>query len=112
MYADLFTPGPGVYELASDDTLICRCEGVTLAKLRRTIERGAASVMEVKDASRTGMGECQGRMCGSFLTYYLASQLRKPIEEVGAHHVRPPVFPVPIQALAGLETAVEPASPQ
>jgi NADPH-dependent 2,4-dienoyl-CoA reductase/sulfur reductase-like enzyme len=112
MYADLFTPGPGVYELASDDTLICRCEGVTLAKLRRTFARGATSVMEVKDASRCGMGECQGRMCGSFLTYYLASQLGTSIQEVGAYHVRPPVFPVPIQALVGLETVIEPAPPQ
>jgi thioredoxin reductase/bacterioferritin-associated ferredoxin len=111
LYSDLFTPGPGVYELASDDTLVCRCEGVTLGKLRQTLARGASSVMEVKNASRSGMGECQGRMCGSFLTHYLASQLGKPSEELGAYPVRPPVFPVPIQALAGLEMTDEPVPP-
>ena len=111
MYADLFTPGPGIYELARDDTLICRCEGVTLAKLRQTVARGATSVMEVKNASRCGMGECQGRMCGSFLTHYLAHQLGKSLQEVGSLRIRPPVFPVPIQALVGLETVDESALP-
>ena len=105
MYAELFAPGPGLYALADDHTLICRCEGVTLAKLREAVARGATSVTEVKNASRCGMGECQGRMCGSFLTHYLANRFGQSLQAVGGYHARPPVFPVPIQALVEVEPA-------
>ncbi len=99
MYADLFTPGVGLFELAKEDTLICRCEGVTLGQIRRAVEMGASSITEVKALTRTGMGECQGRMCGMHINYLLAKWTNKAPTDIGVNPARPPVFPQPIQAL-------------
>ncbi len=99
MYADLFSPGPGVYELAQDDTLVCRCEGVTLEKVRQAVELGANSLAEVKSITRAGMGECQGRMCGHGIMHQVARLSGKPLSEVGTVSARPPIFPLPLGLL-------------
>jgi hypothetical protein len=57
-YSALFTPGPGIFELADDDTLVCRCEGVTLRSLRQAAAGGATTFAEAKAVTRCGMGEC------------------------------------------------------
>lgn len=100
MYADVFTPGPGAYELAKDDTLVCRCEGVTLGKVRQAVKLGATAISEVKSITRTGMGECQGRMCGHQVMHLIANLTGRPLSEVGTYSVRPPIFPLPIEALS------------
>jgi NADPH-dependent 2,4-dienoyl-CoA reductase/sulfur reductase-like enzyme len=46
------------------DTLVCRCEEVTVAQLRHAVELGAVDVRTAKLLSRAGMGRCQGRVCG------------------------------------------------
>ncbi len=61
LYSNLFTPGLGAYELAEEDTLICRCEGVTLKKLRQMAEESTGNIPGNKNGSRVSMGECQGR---------------------------------------------------
>ncbi len=99
MYTDLFAPGPGLFELAKEDTLICRCEGVTLEKVRRALALGANSVTEIKALTRLGMGECQGRMCGLYMNYLVSSWTSKTPAEVGLNPTRPPIFPLPIQSL-------------
>ena len=99
MYADLFTPGEGLFDLAKEDTLICRCEGVTLGQVRHALTMGASSVSEVKAITRIAMGECQGRMCGLHINHLVAQWTGKAPAEVGLNPARPPVFPLPIQAL-------------
>lgn len=99
MYAGLFTPGPGLFELAKDDTLVCRCEGATLAKVRSAVMMGANSFGEIKSYTRAGMGECQGRMCGQEVIHLIAKLTGKKPGEVGAANARFPVFPLPIQSL-------------
>jgi NADPH-dependent 2,4-dienoyl-CoA reductase/sulfur reductase-like enzyme len=100
MYTSLFTPGPGLYELAQDDTPLCRCEGVTLGDLKRAVEMGTCSIPEIKAITRSGMGECQGRMCGQQINYLIARLTGRTPAEIGVNPARPPVFPVPIHALA------------
>jgi D-hydroxyproline dehydrogenase subunit alpha len=52
--------GPGIFELATADTIVCRCESVT----RAAIEAAATSDINVAKAyTRAGMGLCQGRNC-------------------------------------------------
>jgi NADPH-dependent 2,4-dienoyl-CoA reductase/sulfur reductase-like enzyme len=51
--------GPGVYELATPETVVCRCEEVTLAELERAID-ASADVNVVKGLTRATMGLCQG----------------------------------------------------
>lgn len=72
-----FEPRPELRELADDETIVCRCEDVTLGRLR-----GLGSAREAKLMTRCGMGPCQGRVCGgatSFLFGWDADTLRPPI---------------------------------
>ena len=96
LYARLFTPGPGIYELARPETVLCRCEGVTLGQLEAAAREGVTTVREAKAAVRCGMGECQGRTCGAQVTHTLARLAGKTVEEVGTYSARPPLFPIPI----------------
>ena len=100
MYTDLFTPGPGAFELAREDTLVCRCEGVTLEKIRQAVKMGAKSISEVKSITRTGMGECQGRICGPIIMHLVSKFSGTPLAEVGTYSARPPIFPLPLEILS------------
>ncbi len=102
MYAALFTPGPGLYEWSRDDTILCRCEEVTVADVRRAVSLSADSANEVKAIIRCGMGDCQGRMCGHLVAHCVARETGRLVEEVGLFRPRPPVFPVPVVALGKL----------
>ena len=46
-----------------NDTILCRCEEVTTGNARAAILRGANDPATLKQATRTGMGRCQGRYC-------------------------------------------------
>ncbi len=104
MYSALFTPGEGIYELAGEDTLLCRCEGVTLGMLRCAVEGGAGNIINIKSATRAGMGECQGRTCGHLVSHCLARLTGHSVPEAGLYNPRPPVFPVPIGELAQMDS--------
>ena len=97
-YAALFTPGPGIYELADEDTLICRCEEVPLARVRWALSMGVHTTNEVKLVTRCGMGLCQGRECGHALAHIVAREVGRPVSQVGLLPPRPPVFPMPLDA--------------
>jgi NADPH-dependent 2,4-dienoyl-CoA reductase/sulfur reductase-like enzyme len=103
LYSMLFTPGPGVFELAQEDTLVCRCEGVTYGRLCEFIRDGSRSPQEIKNGLRTCMGECQGRMCGQMVLHTLSRLSGKTIAELGLFSARPPVFPLSIRTFAALE---------
>lgn len=100
MYAALFTPGPGLYELSRDDTILCRCEEVTQAQVRRAVALGTDSADEVKAVTRCGMGDCQGRMCSHLVAHCVARETGRSVAEVGLFRPRPPIFPIPITALS------------
>jgi NAD(P)H-nitrite reductase large subunit len=47
------------------DTILCRCEEVSVGRLREAHEEwGADDARSAKLLARTGMGWCQGRVCG------------------------------------------------
>jgi NADPH-dependent 2,4-dienoyl-CoA reductase/sulfur reductase-like enzyme len=98
-YSELFTPGPGVYELAHDDTLICRCEGTTLGMLRTAVAEGATTLIEAKAVTRCGMGECQGRACGQAISEIMAGFVGRATPDIGFSRARPPIMPLPLSAL-------------
>ena len=93
-------PGPGLYELAADETIICRCEGITLREVRKAVAEGATEMGEVKRMTRMGMGLCQGRMCGPALQEIIARWAGLPPSSAGHLNPRPPVKPVPFAAVA------------
>lgn len=100
LYGHLFTPGPGLAELADDETVICRCELVKLAEVKAAIALGADAVSAVKGLTRTGMGDCQGRMCGLLVAAQVARLTGRDVAAVGSYTVRPPIHPLPLELLA------------
>lgn len=76
-------------QLPTEDTLICRCEDVSWRQIRHY-----GSWREAKLQTRCGMGPCQGRICGAISEYLLDWQVES---------IRPPLFPVPLDALQSEE---------
>ena len=103
MYGDLFTPQHGLIALAQDDTVLCRCEDVTLGEVKKAIQMGAATLREVKMATRCGMGNCQGRVCERSVSAVLVEAMSGELEaykSAGYYSIRPPLHPIPVQFLA------------
>jgi glycine/D-amino acid oxidase-like deaminating enzyme len=73
---------------APDDTIVCRCEEVTLGDLRSAMGDDAGHVGTVKRATRLGMGRCQGRYCGPVAVRLLAESRQTEIEPTGAFSPR------------------------
>jgi D-hydroxyproline dehydrogenase subunit alpha len=67
------------------ETIICRCEDVTLERLRDSSSWRAAKLH-----ARCGMGPCQGRVCGPAVKFLFGWN---------AESVRPPVFPARVSSL-------------
>ena len=95
-------PRPGLFELANDDTVICRCEELTLGDIRSAIGKGTIEMNELKRMTRMGMGRCQGRMCAPAVQEIIARQTQTPAAEIRYLNQRPPTKPVPIHVLESL----------
>lgn len=86
-----FALNPALKQLATPETLVCRCEDVSLARMRE--HHGWRSA---KLHTRCGMGPCQGRVCGPAVEFLLGWKVES---------VRPPVFPVRIASLNAMAAA-------
>jgi NAD(P)H-nitrite reductase large subunit len=53
----------GLWRLPTDETIICRCENVTLGALRDAFAAGHLAPNTAKRVTRAGMGWCGGRTC-------------------------------------------------
>jgi D-serine deaminase-like pyridoxal phosphate-dependent protein len=87
------------YQLASPQTVVCRCEGVHLKTITAALAAGGCSLGAVKKRTRAGMGRCQGRYCSPVIASFLPAP--------GEMHIpgallapRPPIKPVPIAEIA------------
>jgi NAD(P)H-nitrite reductase large subunit len=92
---------PAILDLITDDTIICRCENVSVAQILNAI--GAEydfTVRGVKVHTRAGMGPCQGRMCASVISRLIARKRGVPLEKVQMDTPRVPIKPIPLGALA------------
>jgi len=79
---------------SQDNTLICRCEDITLGEIRRCISMGYRTIDEIKRVTRAGMGPCQGRTCRLLIAQELSRHYGIPMEEILMPTFRPPVKPV------------------
>lgn len=87
---------------ARDETIICRCEGITAKEIRRSAEAlGAREMNRSKAFVRLGMGRCQGRMCGSSGAEILASASNTELRTVGRIRGQQPVKPIPVVEVEG-----------
>ena len=96
----IYRVGPGLHELATEATTVCRCEEVTAGEIEALIGSGVRETHEVRALSRAGMGRCQGRNCASHLAAQLARATGRSVDQVAPLSVRPPIKPVPIAAIA------------
>lgn len=99
--AALASPPPGLIDLATAETSICRCEAVTRATIEQAIAAGAATVNAVKAATRCGMGPCGGRLCAEPAAALIARMTGRQRAEVAPATPRPPLRPVTLGALTG-----------
>jgi NADPH-dependent 2,4-dienoyl-CoA reductase/sulfur reductase-like enzyme len=72
-------------DLATDSTIVCRCEDVQYGKLTEYDDFRMAKLQ-----TRCGMGACQGRICGSAVEFLFGWNDRS---------VRPPIVPVRMENL-------------
>lgn len=92
---------PGnVWNLAEDDTIICRCEDLVLEELKGKLKESGGDINEFKRLSRAGMGLCQGRTCATYIKYILAQSSGKDIDQTGVLTPRPPFKPVTLGQIA------------
>ncbi|EYE87866.1 hypothetical protein Q428_11165 [Fervidicella metallireducens AeB] len=87
----------------SDNTIICRCEEITLGEIRELIRKGYRSVDEIKRISRAGMGPCQGRTCRQLIMQEIARFEGKSLSELKMPTFRPPTKPIKMEILLGGE---------
>lgn len=84
---------PELRRLASDATIVCRCEDVVYGDLRRS-----SGWRDAKLQTRCGMGPCQGRICGAAAEFLFGWRVES---------VRPPAFPVSVANLTMANTMSE-----
>ena len=95
----LYVPPAHLAELASPDTIVCRCEEVTRREIVEALQAGAKGVQGVKYWTRAGMGPCQGRICGWAVAEIAAQACGHTAEQSGTNSPRIPLRPVPLKVV-------------
>lgn len=95
----LYAPARDILAPA-DGTIVCRCEEVTAGDIRSRVAIGAQGANQVKSLIRTGMGPCQGRVCGVAVSSIIAAARGEPLRNADYYRIRPPLKPVPLVELA------------
>ena len=98
-----FEPGPSARRPSDPAVIVCRCEEVTVAEIERVVAHGCPGPNQAKAFTRCGMGPCQGRMCATVVSETFAERRHAGVGTVGHYRIRPPVKPVTVGELAGLE---------
>ena len=100
----LYRPAPSVLVPAEDEIIACRCEEVSVGRMRSAARLGAQGPNQLKAFTRCGMGPCQGRICGPIVSAVIADVHGKPIADIGTYRPRAPFKPITVGALADLDT--------
>jgi NADPH-dependent 2,4-dienoyl-CoA reductase/sulfur reductase-like enzyme len=95
---------PGFYGDIPDETVVCRCEEITMGEIRDQLEHGFKTMNGIKKATRSGMGYCQGRICGPIVSDIIGANRQQPPSEVGIPSARTPVKMVSLGALARMKS--------
>jgi D-hydroxyproline dehydrogenase subunit alpha len=86
-------------ELADRDTILCRCEEVSVGAVESALTEGYATTSDVKRRTRAGMGRCQGRYCGPILDAVIAKRAGREQDEYSGFAPRAPTRPFAIEDL-------------
>jgi D-hydroxyproline dehydrogenase subunit alpha len=96
-------PAPGGFPHCPDETVLCRCEGVTVGEVLAAVrDLGVVDGRGVKLMTRAGMGICQGRVCGYAASCLVAQALSRAVTpaDLAAFANRPIAQPVTLGRLA------------
>ena len=86
----------GMVRSVPDETMVCRCEGISAGDLRESVGYAGGEANRVKSMVRVGMGRCQGRFCQLAGAELIAERAKIPVCEVGRLREQAPVRPLPI----------------
>lgn len=89
------------------DTIICRCEEITLAEIYEAVDAGCRSVGAVKRYTRAGMGPCQGRGCGKTIADIIARRAGVDRDALGPDKPRFPTVPVSASSVGAIQETKE-----
>jgi len=95
------------FRIPQGDTIVCRCEEITAKDVLDSVAIGATGPNQLKAYRRTGMGPCQGRLCGLTVTELMAEARGKSPQEIGYYRLRAPVKPIMLSELASLPKGEE-----
>lgn len=98
---------PKPLDTAARDTIVCRCEEITLGEVMDGLGTAPGHVGTLKRATRVGMGRCQGRYCGPVATRLVAEAIGKPVEDFSNFAPRVPIKPVAIASILAAQEALD-----
>ena len=101
---------PGPLPLAEDETIVCRCEEVSLARLKRGLDENPGHVGALKRSTRLGMGSCQGRYCAPPALRLLAGLTGETPSDESYFAPRVPIKPVRIATILATWEALDGAN--
>ncbi|WP_429811294.1 NAD(P)/FAD-dependent oxidoreductase [Ensifer sp. B1-9] len=98
----LYQPALSFRAPTDRETIVCRCEEVTVGAIRDAAARNIVGPNQLKTMLRCGMGPCQGRVCAATITEILADAQQRAPADVGTYRLRTPIKPVPLHEFASL----------
>ncbi len=103
-FIDRHYPPLDYFQIPVDnETIVCRCEAVTVREIRKVAALGCMGPNQGKAFTRCGMGPCMGRQCGNTVSQLFADYLASEVDEIGHYRIRPPVRPLTVGHLANLD---------
>lgn len=103
----MHSPAPRALDRAPDDTIICRCEEITLGQVRIGLADAPAHAGTLKRATRLGMGRCQGRYCAAVAARLVAAGSGQPVTDHSHFAPRVPIKPVSVAAILAAQEALD-----
>ncbi|MHA2125598.1 MAG: FAD-dependent oxidoreductase [Promethearchaeota archaeon] len=84
-----------------DETIVCRCERVSVGEIRKWIRTGVKDFNELKALTKAGMGSCGAKTCTPLIHQIFREEGIK-IEEITPGTKRPLFVEVPMGLFAGI----------
>ncbi|CAE6737927.1 NAD(P)/FAD-dependent oxidoreductase [Paraburkholderia aspalathi] len=95
-----FKPAASLYDDIAGETIVCRCEEVTADQIIQVSTEWKGSLRAIKQCTRAGMGQCQGRICEHTVARIAARISGDTLEKTGRDTPRPQIKPVSLEALS------------
>jgi NAD(P)H-nitrite reductase large subunit len=91
----------------SPDTIVCRCEEITLGQITDGLSNNPGHAGTLKRATRVGMGRCQGRYCGPVAARLVAEARGEPVQDRSFFAPQVPIKPVAISSILAAQEALD-----